>query len=129
MDTEPRRSADTRDGRPPRKSLGRRLGDEILRLAFQRSLTRRECYHPTGARAAPAPPLACPGCVRESSSWVQLRMCLACGSVGCCDSSAGLHAVGHYRATGHPVMRSIEPGDTWGWCYVDQAYLSLEGAA
>ena len=52
-------------------------------------------------------------------------MCLACGSVGCCDSSVGRHAVGHFEATGHPAMRSIEPTDTWGWCYVDEAYLEL----
>ena len=52
-------------------------------------------------------------------------MCLTCGSVGCCDTSVGRHAAGHFEATGHPVMRSIEPSDTWGWCYVDKAYLDV----
>jgi uncharacterized UBP type Zn finger protein len=46
-------------------------------------------------------------------------MCLTCGHVGCCDSSPLQHATGHFHATGHPVMRSIEPGETWRWCYVD----------
>jgi len=46
-------------------------------------------------------------------------MCLTCGHVGCCDSSPRRHATGHFQATGHPVMRSIEPGERWRWCYVD----------
>ena len=47
-------------------------------------------------------------------------MCLTCGHVGCCDSSRGRHATGHFEATGHPLMRSMEPGETWAWCYVDR---------
>jgi CPA1 family monovalent cation:H+ antiporter len=46
-------------------------------------------------------------------------MCLACGNVACCDSSPGTHATKHYRSTGHPVMRSAEPGEEWRWCYED----------
>jgi CPA2 family monovalent cation:H+ antiporter-2 len=55
--------------------------------------------------------------------WVQLRMCLKCGHVGCCDSSKNKHATAHFRATGHPVMRSIQPGESWKWCYVDRTRL------
>ena len=47
-------------------------------------------------------------------------MCLTCGHVGCCDSSRGRHATAHFEATGHPLMRSVEPGETWTWCYVDE---------
>lgn len=47
-----------------------------------------------------------------------LRRCLTCGEIGCCDSSVGQHATAHFRATGHPVMQSAEPGETWRWCYV-----------
>ena len=47
-------------------------------------------------------------------------MCLTCGHVGCCDSSRGRHATAHFEATGHPLMRSVEPGETWAWCYVDR---------
>ena len=50
---------------------------------------------------------------------VHLRMCLGCGNVACCDSSAGRHASRHFKESGHPVMRSIEPGEEWRWCYVD----------
>jgi uncharacterized UBP type Zn finger protein len=46
-------------------------------------------------------------------------MCLACGQVGCCDSSPNKHADAHYRAIGHPVMRSIELGEAWRWCFID----------
>lgn len=59
----------------------------------------------------------CPDCVREGLDPVQLRLCLTCGNVGCCDSSVGRHATKHHEATGHPVMRSFEPGEAWRWCY------------
>jgi CPA1 family monovalent cation:H+ antiporter len=51
---------------------------------------------------------------------VHLRACATCGEVGCCDSSPGRHSEKHFDDTGHPVMRSIEPGEDWGWCYVDE---------
>ena len=70
--------------------------------------------HPT------TPPDACPDCLAIGDrNWVHLRMCLACGHVGCCDSSPNRHANAHYEATDHPVMRSIELGEAWRWCFVD----------
>ena len=62
----------------------------------------------------------CEDCVREGTVPVHLRMCLECGNIGCCDSSPGLHASAHFRRTGHPVVRSAEPGESWRWCYPDQ---------
>ncbi|MDJ0319155.1 Na+/H+ antiporter [Pseudarthrobacter sp. PS3-L1] len=62
---------------------------------------------------------ACLDCAQEGTDPVHLRMCLSCGNVGCCDSSVGLHATRHFRETGHPVMRSVEPGEEWRWCYID----------
>ncbi|HEX4726064.1 MAG TPA: UBP-type zinc finger domain-containing protein [Pseudonocardiaceae bacterium] len=53
-------------------------------------------------------------------NWVHLRMCLACGHVGCCDSSRHKHATAHFGSTGHAVIRSLEPGESWRWCYVDE---------
>jgi len=47
-------------------------------------------------------------------------MCLTCGHAGCCDDSPNRHATRHFEATLHPVIRSLEPDDDWGWCYVDQ---------
>lgn len=57
------------------------------------------------------------------SEWVHLRLCLGCGHVGCCDNSINRHATKHFRTTKHPVMRSFERGEDWGWCYVDELML------
>jgi tellurite resistance protein TerC len=65
----------------------------------------------------------CEECLKTGERWVQLRMCLKCGHVGCCDSSKNRHATAHFQATGHPVMRSIEPGESWKWCYIDRTML------
>ncbi|WP_083939171.1 UBP-type zinc finger domain-containing protein [Deinococcus apachensis] len=74
----------------------------------------------------------CEDCRRLSDPWVELRVCLTCGYVGCCDSSKNRHATAHFHAEGHPVMRSFEPGERWAWCYVDQRYVDpgveVEGA-
>ncbi len=71
-------------------------------------------------RTAPATTAVCQDCVADDEhDWVALRMCLRCGHVACCDSSPRRHAQAHYDAVGHPVMRSIELGEAWRWCYVD----------
>ena len=62
----------------------------------------------------------CEECLRDGTRWVHLRMCMTCGHVGCCDSSEHKHATKHHHATGHPIVRSVEPGEQWGWCYVDE---------
>lgn len=62
----------------------------------------------------------CTGCLELGDTWVHLRMCLVCGNVGCCDSSKNKHATRHFHATQHPVVQSFEPGETWGWCYLDE---------
>ena len=64
-------------------------------------------------------PDGCEECLIEGTRWVHLRLCLTCGHVGCCDSSVRKHATAHYHGTEHAVMRSIEPGEAWRWCYVD----------
>ncbi|MFJ6728595.1 UBP-type zinc finger domain-containing protein [Streptomyces sp. NPDC091281] len=65
----------------------------------------------------------CAECRARGRPWVRLRVCLTCGHVGCCDSSPGAHATAHHEATGHPVARSAEPGEAWGWCYVCELFL------
>ena len=64
----------------------------------------------------------CQECLASGSGWVHLRLCLSCGHMGCCDSSKNKHATKHYRATRHPVIRSFEPGEEWGYCYADDAF-------
>ncbi len=80
------------------------------------------CEHLAEAGPVHAPTSAegCRRCLAEGLRWVHLRACVACGDVGCCDSSAGRHASAHFAETGHPVMRSIEPGEAWKWCFVDE---------
>jgi uncharacterized UBP type Zn finger protein len=66
------------------------------------------------------PPLrVCSSCVEIGGRWVHLRQCLSCGRTGCCDNSPNRHATAHYRETGHPMVRSAEPGEEWWWCYPD----------
>ena len=72
--------------------------------------------HPEG----PGADEVCGACVATGSTWVHLRRCTSCGLVGCCDDSPNRHATGHFTETGHPVMRSIEPGEDWFWCFEDQ---------
>ena len=124
MTSEPRQSAPGAR-RDYARTVTRYLGNELRRITFQRSPEHRGCVHLTDDQQPQPDAHACPACIRDATPSVQLRMCLTCGSVGCCDSSVGRHAAGHFEATGHPVMRSIEPGDTWGWCYVDKAYLEI----
>jgi uncharacterized UBP type Zn finger protein len=69
----------------------------------------------------------CPQCAEKGDRWVHLRMCLACGQVGCCDSSKNQHATKHFHASHHPVMRSIEPHEAWVWCYVDESMVGEIG--
>jgi hypothetical protein len=71
---------------------------------------------------------ACTDCVREGTQWVHLRECLVCGHVACCDNSPRKHATAHFHGTSHPVIRSVEPGETWAWCYPDSLFL-LERSA
>ncbi len=87
------------------------------------------CHHFEHLKPQPSPKAShakgCAECVKMGDTWVHLRECLVCGHVGCCDSSKNKHATKHFIATGHPVMRSVEPGEDWGWCYVDEAMVEL----
>lgn len=80
----------------------------------------RSCAHLEEVRAVQPHTVGCEECLVSGDSWVHLRMCRICGHVGCCDSSKNRHATRHFHATKHPVMRSIEPGESWSWCYVDE---------
>ncbi|HEX5723668.1 MAG TPA: UBP-type zinc finger domain-containing protein [Acidimicrobiia bacterium] len=68
----------------------------------------------------------CEDCLAAGKhAWVHLRTCQTCGHVGCCDQSPERHASAHFNATGHPIVRSYEPGESWYWCYVDQVGFEL----
>ena len=81
------------------------------------------CAHLQALEAAPLKQAAqheCPECVALGDTWVHLRVCQACGHVGCCDSSQNQHATRHFQATQHPVVTSAEPDEHWAFCYPDQ---------
>jgi len=71
-----------------------------------------------------------PGCedclLAGRHDWVHLRLCTACGHVGCCDQSPGKHATRHHQRDGHPLIRSLEPGERWFFCYIDQVIFELD---
>jgi hypothetical protein len=64
----------------------------------------------------------CAECDAVGGWWVHLRRCAQCGHIGCCDTSPAQHATAHYKATGHPVIRSFEPGEAWFWSYPDEGF-------
>jgi uncharacterized UBP type Zn finger protein len=64
----------------------------------------------------------CEDCLKIGGRWVHLRECLTCGHIGCCDSSPNKHATAHYHSTQHPMIRSFEKGEDWGYCYVDDEF-------
>ncbi len=82
------------------------------------------CAHASEIRDVVAESLnTCPECVAAGDRWVHLRVCLVCGHVGCCDNSRNRHARRHYHATGHTVIQSLEPRETWRYCYADDTLL------
>ena len=83
------------------------------------------CTHPDDVRdIAPLTPDGCAECLAAGQKeWFHLRLCLTCGHVGCCDSSPGKHASAHFRETGHPIVRSFQPGEMWRWCFEHEDLL------
>ncbi len=72
---------------------------------------------------APRTPGGCEECLESGDGWVHLRVCRICGHVGCCDNSKNKHATKHFHATSHPIIQSIEPGEDWLWCYLDEVAM------
>jgi uncharacterized UBP type Zn finger protein len=67
----------------------------------------------------------CEDCLATGGRWLHLRICLECGHVGCCDDSPNRHASRHAAATEHPIIRSLEPGEDWCWCYPDELLMRI----
>ncbi len=81
------------------------------------------CTHLDQVRDVRPSAAGCEDCLRIGGEWVHLRMCLSCGHVGCCDNSPNRHATAHHRSSGHPLIRSAEPGESWVWCYPDELFM------
>ena len=85
------------------------------------------CTHLNQARVSTTDKRFCEDCIRTGDRWVHLRLCLTCGYVGCCDSSKNRHATKHFQEQQHPLVRSIEAGEAWIWCYQDNAIVGEAG--
>lgn len=79
-----------------------------------------ECTHLDQIKVTRTDKHVCEDCAKTGEPWVHLRLCLECGHVGCCDSSKNKHATKHFHHTKHPLIRSIEPRESWVWCYLDE---------
>jgi len=66
---------------------------------------------------------SCKECLQMGDRAVHLRECLICGHIGCCDSSKNKHATKHFHSTNYPIVQSIEPGEDWKWCYINQTFV------
>ena len=69
----------------------------------------------------------CVECLATDGWWFHLRRCAACGHIGCCDSSPGRHATGHFGTEQHPLIQSFEPREEWFYCYVDDVMFEVPG--
>ena len=117
---------------PPLASLaaivvifGTAIGASLLFPGKEKPVSKpaKACSHRDQINDVKPRSTGCEECLKQGEKWVQLRMCLKCGNVGCCDSSKGRHATAHFEASGHPIMRTLQPGESWKWCYVDQVML------
>ena len=88
-----------------------------------------KCKHTDQIKITKTDTHVCEDCVKTGDTWVHLRLCLSCGHVGCCDSSPNRHATRHVRDSGHPIVTSLEPGENWSYCYVDDVAFVLDSPA
>ncbi len=79
----------------------------------------QKCTHLNQISIRTTDKTVCEDCIKKGDTWVHLRLCMSCGRVACCDSSKNKHATKHFHRSKHPLVRSIEPGEDWIWCYVD----------
>lgn len=89
----------------------------------------KPCEHFGRVRVQETDVYICRECVATGSRWVHLRLCMACGHVGCCDASPNRHARSHFEATSHPVIRSAEPDERWAYCYLDDQFVESVGVS
>ena len=88
-------------------------------------MTRCEHLDQIEITELPAEVDGCEDCLREGGVWLHLRICLTCGHVGCCDDSPNKHATAHANSTTHPIIRSLEPGEDWSWCFPDELAMRI----
>lgn len=100
-----------------------RLQEWLFRLRYRGRGKGKACVHRDMIRDVTPSAKGCEDCLQIGDTWVHLRVCKTCGHVGCCDNSKNKHATRHFHDTGHPIIQSGEPGETWMWCYLDEMLL------
>lgn len=98
--------------------------DQLYELIQNGQLDPSTCAHLDQIQNVHASASGCEDCLKIGGEWVNLRICLVCGHVGCCDDSPNKHATKHYHEAGHPIIQSFNPGESWIYCYPDDALLS-----
>ena len=93
--------------------------DTTTPVTFTADALDQPCEHFEGLSPVVPSANGCEDCLAIGSAWVHLRLCLGCGHAGCCDSSPHRHASAHAAAVRHAVVTSLEPGESWGYCYLD----------
>ena len=87
-------------------------------------MAQKTCQHFESLKTVADPSAdVCEQCIEMGDTWVHLRACLECGLVGCCDNSKNRHARNHWHDDGHSLIQSIEPGETWQYCFDDHVLV------
>jgi uncharacterized UBP type Zn finger protein len=97
---------------------------KVHRLTDLNAPEREVCSHLDEIQSVRPNSDVCEECIALGDTWVNLRLCMTCGNVGCCDDSKNQHASKHYHATGHPIIMSFQPNEEWLWCFVDNVAMN-----
>ena len=107
------------------KSTGRKLptGEALRNQVWSGGRAAKDCTHRDQIRDVTPNSDGCEECLAMGDTWIHLRLCLTCGHVGCCNDSKNKHAFKHYHATHHPLVKSMEAGEDWIWCFADEVMV------
>lgn len=84
-----------------------------------KKIKKQDCTHLQEIQQPPQPnQTKCQNCDISED----LRLCLNCGYVACCESHSS-HNTAHFKATNHPVIKPFRCNYDWLWCYSCNAFL------
>jgi uncharacterized UBP type Zn finger protein len=108
-----------------KEQSGRKLptGEVFRKQVWSRGKEAKDCNHGDQIRDVIPSSDGCEECLATGDSWIHLRLCMTCGHVGCCNDSKNRHASKHFQATGHPIVKPLEQGEEWLWCFADEVML------
>jgi uncharacterized UBP type Zn finger protein len=101
-----------------------RIASKLQNLVAKNELDSEGCAHLAEMKDVTPSAEGCENCLKSGDEWVNLRLCLTCGHVGCCDNSKNKHATRHHHETDHPMIVSFELEEEWVFCYPDEVTIS-----